>query len=68
MKLGQGRENAKTFLNENPEIMNQLEKEIRDNHAAKNADLESIKTSQSNSASTAKSDENQPAVGTAADS
>ena len=68
VKLGQGRENAKTFLNENPEIMNQLEKEIRDYHTAKNADLESIKTSQANSASTAKSDENQPAVGTAADS
>jgi recombination protein RecA len=30
-RIGQGRENAKTFLKENPEIANQIEKKIREN-------------------------------------
>jgi len=29
VRIGQGRENAKTFLRENPELMNKLEKAIR---------------------------------------
>ena len=30
-KIGQGRENAKKYLKENPEIMTEVEKKIRDN-------------------------------------
>ena len=33
-KLGQGRENAKSFLRENPKIMRELEKRIREKAAA----------------------------------
>ena len=33
-RLGQGRENAKEFLRQNPDISQQIEKEIRDNVAA----------------------------------
>ena len=32
-RIGQGRENAKTFLKENPAMLNRLEKSIRDNAA-----------------------------------
>lgn len=31
-KIGQGRENAKTFLAQNPEIMAEIEKKVRDNY------------------------------------
>ena len=30
-KIGQGRENAKTYLEQNPEICNEIEKKVRDN-------------------------------------
>ena len=30
-KIGQGRENAKKYLKDNPEIMEQVEKQVRDN-------------------------------------
>ena len=30
-KIGQGRENVKTYLSENPDIMSEVEKKIRDN-------------------------------------
>lgn len=33
-KIGQGRENAKVFLKENPEIMSEIEKKVRDNFNA----------------------------------
>ena len=33
-KIGQGRENAKTFLLENPEIMAEIDKKVRDNYNA----------------------------------
>ena len=33
-KIGQGRENAKAFLKENPEIMKEIEKKVRDNFNA----------------------------------
>jgi len=33
-KIGQGRENAKTFLEQNPEIMAEVEKKVRDNYNA----------------------------------
>jgi recombination protein RecA len=33
-KLGQGRENAKTFLRENPKILNEIEKRIQQKVAA----------------------------------
>ena len=31
-KIGQGRENAKAFLEQNPEIMSEVEKKVRDNY------------------------------------
>lgn len=31
-KIGQGRENAKNFLRENPEILKEIEEKIRDNY------------------------------------
>ena len=33
-RIGQGRENAKTYLTENPKIAEEVEKKIRDNYAA----------------------------------
>ena len=30
-KIGQGRENVKQYLTDNPDIMNEIEKKIRDN-------------------------------------
>ena len=30
-KIGQGRENAKKYLKDNPEIMQEVEKKVRDN-------------------------------------
>ena len=31
MRLGQGRENARVYLNENPELAKEIEEKIRDN-------------------------------------
>jgi recombination protein RecA len=34
LRLGQGRENAKAYLRENPELADQLEREIREAHSS----------------------------------
>ena len=33
-RIGQGRENAKQFLKDNPDVCNEIEKKVRDNYAA----------------------------------
>ena len=39
-KIGQGRENAKTYLREHPEIMEELEKKVRDHYKPKEEEEE----------------------------
>ena len=39
-KIGQGRENAKTYLREHPEIMEELEKKVRDHYKPKEEEKE----------------------------
>ena len=67
VKLGQGRENSKIFLKANPEIMGELEKEIRNKHSKKNAESENVEPSQANFEESGKLNESQEAVATGID-
>ena len=48
-KIGQGRENAKQYLKENPQILEEVEKQIRDHYAPKQEEKEekTVKEAQS---------------------
>ena len=67
VKLGQGRENSKIFLKANPEIMGELEKEIRNKHSTKNTESENVEPSQANFEESGKLNESQEAVATGID-
>ncbi|PLS34887.1 recombinase RecA [Carnobacterium maltaromaticum] len=43
-RIGQGRENAKKYLLDNPELYAEIEKKVRDNYFAKEVDVEPEKT------------------------
>lgn len=44
VKIGQGRENAKTYLRENPEIMDEIEEKVRDHYGLQGAAAKEEKT------------------------
>ena len=47
VRIGQGRENAKKFLKENPETSDEIEKKIREHFAADKADLDELAIAES---------------------
>ena len=59
-QLGQGRENVKTFLIENPQLMAEIDQRIREHLAAQNAAKADGRTARPGSTPSVRADDEQP--------